>query len=65
MIADDAHIRLASPENNDGLRILRRGYSFTDGMDTRTGTLEAGLFFISYQRDPAQFIALQRKLGTR
>ena len=62
-IPDNAHIRLAAFENNDGLRILRRGYSFTDGIDARTGTLDAGLFFISYQKDPAQFIALQRKLG--
>jgi deferrochelatase/peroxidase EfeB len=62
-IPDNAHIRLAAFENNDGLRILRRGYSFTDGIDARTGTLDAGLFFISFQKDPAQFIALQRKLG--
>ncbi|HXT44522.1 MAG TPA: iron uptake transporter deferrochelatase/peroxidase subunit [Pseudonocardiaceae bacterium] len=62
-IPDNAHIRLAAFENNDGLRILRRGYSFTDGIDARTGTLEAGLFFISFQKDPAQFITLQRKLG--
>jgi deferrochelatase/peroxidase EfeB len=62
-IPDNAHIRLAAFENNDGLRILRRGYSFTDGIDARTGTLDAGLFFISFQKDPAQFITLQRKLG--
>ena len=62
-IPDNAHIRLAAFENNDGLRILRRGYSFTDGIDARTGTLDAGLFFISFQKNPAQFIALQRKLG--
>jgi len=64
-IPDNAHIRLAAFENNDGLRILRRGYSFTDGIDPRTGTLEAGLFFISFQKDPAQFITLQRKLGSQ
>ena len=62
-IPQNAHIRLAAFENNDGLRILRRGYSFTDGIDARTGTLDAGLFFISFQKDPAQFIGLQRKLG--
>lgn len=64
-IPDDSHIRLAAFENNNGLRILRRGYSFTDGIDTRTGTLDAGLFFISFQKDPAQFITLQRKLGSQ
>lgn len=62
-IPDNAHIRLAAFEANDGVRILRRGYSFTDGIDARTGTLDAGLFFISFQRDPAQFVTLQRKLG--
>jgi deferrochelatase/peroxidase EfeB len=32
VIARDAHIRLASFEHNGGTRILRRGYSFTDGI---------------------------------
>ncbi|MFD2420233.1 iron uptake transporter deferrochelatase/peroxidase subunit [Amycolatopsis pigmentata] len=60
----DAHIRLAAHENNDGVRILRRGYSFTDGIIPARGELDAGLFFIAYQKDPrTQFVALQRKLG--
>ena len=41
VIPDDAHIRLAAPENNKGLRILRRGYSYTDGIDKTTGDLLA------------------------
>lgn len=60
----DAHIRLASPDTNDGAKILRRGYSFTDGMDERRGQLDAGLFFIAYQRDPrTAFVPIQRRLG--
>lgn len=60
----DAHVRLASASANDGVRILRRGYSFTDGVDERLGELEAGLFFICFQRDPErQFVAIQRRLG--
>ena len=47
-----AHIRLASPDTNAGVRLLRRGYSFTDGIDPGTGELDAGLFFICFQRDP-------------
>ncbi|GAB3590481.1 iron uptake transporter deferrochelatase/peroxidase subunit [Angustibacter peucedani] len=63
VIPDDAHIRLASPENNDGLTILRRGFSYTDGIDD-IGLLDAGLFFIAFQQDPRkQFVPLQRKLG--
>jgi deferrochelatase/peroxidase EfeB len=64
VIPVDAHIRLAAPASNDGQRILRRGYSFTDGTDAATGELDAGLFFIAYQRDPhRQFAAIQRRLG--
>ena len=66
VIPTDAHIRLAAHENNGGLRILRRGYSFTDGIDPDTGELDAGLFFIAYQKDPrTQFVPLQRKLGAQ
>jgi deferrochelatase/peroxidase EfeB len=61
---EDAHIRLASHAINGGVRVLRRGYNYTDGMDPATGELDAGLFFICFQRDPhTQFAALQRRLG--
>jgi deferrochelatase/peroxidase EfeB len=59
-----AHIRLAAHENNGGIRILRRGYSFTDGIVPASGELDAGLFFIAFQKDPRkQFVPLQRALG--
>ncbi|SDO41721.1 deferrochelatase/peroxidase EfeB [Nakamurella panacisegetis] len=59
-----SHVRLASPEANGGVRILRRGYNYTDGQDPETGKLAAGLFFISYQRNPhTQFKVLQSRLG--
>ncbi|MEU9212379.1 iron uptake transporter deferrochelatase/peroxidase subunit [Streptomyces sp. NPDC048415] len=59
----DAHVRLAHPASNDGITILRRGYSFTDGTDG-LGRLEAGLFFLAYQRDVRKgFIPLQRSLS--
>jgi deferrochelatase/peroxidase EfeB len=65
VIPVDAHVRLASAAANDGERILRRGYSFTDGVDESLGELEAGLFFICFQRDPErQFVAIQRRLGS-
>ncbi|WP_391510073.1 iron uptake transporter deferrochelatase/peroxidase subunit [Microbacterium paraoxydans] len=59
----NSHVRLAHPEQNDGIRILRRGYNYVDG-NNALGRLDAGLFFLSYQRDPAQFISLQRRLST-
>jgi deferrochelatase/peroxidase EfeB len=60
----DAHIRLAAPSENGGRRLLRRGYSFTDGMDVELGQLDAGLFLISYQNDPAAFVEVQRRLAS-
>ncbi len=60
----DAHIRLANPQNNQGQRILRRGYSYSEGAEPDTGEINAGLFFLAFQRDPArQFIPLQRRLA--
>jgi deferrochelatase/peroxidase EfeB len=64
-IPEDAHIRLASPLSNGGERILRRGYSFTDGFDVTRGQLDAGLFFICFQKDPhEQFVPIQTQLGS-
>jgi deferrochelatase/peroxidase EfeB len=57
-----AHVRLAHPDLNKGIRLLRRGYNFVDGNDD-LGRLDAGLFFISFQRSPEQFIAIQRRLA--
>lgn len=60
----NAHIRLAAPEQNGGIKLLRRGYNYTDGQDPDTGKLAAGLFFIAFQRDPhAQFKVIQTRLG--
>ena len=59
-----AHIRLAGPTENHGTRILRRGFSYTDGIDPVTGELDAGLFFIAFQRDLRRgFIAIQDRLA--
>jgi deferrochelatase/peroxidase EfeB len=53
-------VRLAKSD----VRILRRGYSFTDGVDDRLGQLDAGLFFLAFQRDlRTQFVPLQQRLA--
>ena len=45
-------------------RLLRRGYSFTDGAWTRSGRVDAGLFFIAFQRDPrTAFVRIQHNLA--
>jgi deferrochelatase/peroxidase EfeB len=63
IIAETSHVRLAHPDQNNGTRILRRGYNFTDGSNN-LGFLDAGLFFIAYTRDPVQhFVPMQANLA--
>ncbi|MEU7739129.1 iron uptake transporter deferrochelatase/peroxidase subunit [Nonomuraea sp. NPDC049158] len=63
LIKDDAHVRLAHPSTNGDAHLLRRGYNFVDGSDG-LGRLDAGLFFIAYQRDPRkQFVPVQTRLA--
>jgi deferrochelatase/peroxidase EfeB len=61
IIAENAHVRLANAASNGGAEILRRGYSYNDGVNFtaerwppwRQGMeYDAGLFFVGYQRDP-------------
>jgi deferrochelatase/peroxidase EfeB len=60
-VPEKSHVFLANPTNS-GTAILRRGYSFVDGSDG-LGRLDAGLFFIAYQRDPQTgFVQVQRNL---
>ena len=60
-IAENAHIRLATPVTNGGAQILRRGYAYDNGIGMVAERwppwrheleLDAGLLFICYQRDP-------------
>ncbi len=61
LIPQNSHVRLAAAANNGGAQILRRPYSYNDGVDFtaerwppwRQGMeYDAGLFFLCYQRDP-------------
>ena len=61
----DCHILLANPRRpaSEAERILRRGYSYSDGLGPG-GRLDAGLFFAAFQRDPRrQFVTIQRRLA--
>ncbi|MCF6735896.1 iron uptake transporter deferrochelatase/peroxidase subunit [Blastococcus sp. KM273129] len=61
-IPHDSHVFLSHP-TNAGTAMLRRGYSFVDGTD-EDGRLDAGLFFIAYQRNPETgFVQVQRNLA--
>jgi deferrochelatase/peroxidase EfeB len=62
LVDQAAHVRLAHRDSNGGAVMLRRGYNFVDGND-ELGRLNAGLFFISYQRDPDQFVTVQKSLA--
>ena len=63
MLPDRARPPRAPGLQRRGRRILRRGYSFTDGTDG-LGRLDAGLFFLAYQRDVRKgFVPLQQRLA--
>lgn len=61
-IPANSHMALARGDGS--VQILRRSYSYSGGMDAKTGQLDAGLLFICFQRDlQKQFIPLQQKLA--
>jgi len=63
LVALNSHVRLAHPTQNDGVRLLRRGYNFTDGNDA-LGRLDAGLFFLAFVTDPrTHYIPMQNRLS--
>ncbi|QNS14634.1 iron uptake transporter deferrochelatase/peroxidase subunit [Mannheimia bovis] len=58
-IPDISHTHLA---NKTGLKMLRRSFSYSSGIDDK-GQFDAGLLFISFQQSPEQFIKIQNALG--
>lgn len=57
-----SHIRLANPRTPNIGRMLRRGFSYTNGVDLN-GNLDQGLLFLAYQRSFNQsFLAAQTRL---
>jgi deferrochelatase/peroxidase EfeB len=73
VIPESAHVRLAAAASNAGAQILRRPYSYNDGVNFTTERwppwrqgmeYDAGLFFVCYQRDPRTgFIKIFDKLS--
>lgn len=58
-----AHVVQASPEKNDGARILRRAFNYSAGV-LPDGSLDAGLVFLGFGNNPQrQFVAIQQRLS--
>ncbi len=73
IIPEGAHVRLATAASNQGAQILRRGYSYNDGVSFtaerwppwRQGMeYDSGLLFLAYQNDPrAGFIKIFERMS--
>ena len=71
--AENSHAAMSAPENNDGAQILRRAFSYDNGIAKfaerwppwrQLMTFDAGLLFQCYQRDPRTgFIKLFTKMA--
>ncbi|MYR27335.1 MULTISPECIES: iron uptake transporter deferrochelatase/peroxidase subunit [unclassified Streptomyces] len=58
----NAHARITRPDQNGGAAMLRRPFSYHDGIDA-DGVPDAGLLFLCWQADPLRgFVPVQRKL---
>jgi len=63
LIPPGAHIRQASAESNSGATILRRPFSYYNGLRA-DGSPDAGLMFLAFQADPATgFTVIQQRLS--
>ncbi|WNS82290.1 iron uptake transporter deferrochelatase/peroxidase subunit [Domibacillus sp. DTU_2020_1001157_1_SI_ALB_TIR_016] len=61
-ILPNSHTALAHGDGS--IKILRRSYSYADGLDPKTGSFDAGLLFISFQRSiQKQFVPIQTRLA--
>ncbi|WP_336712192.1 iron uptake transporter deferrochelatase/peroxidase subunit [Arthrobacter sp. USHLN218] len=63
LVPADSHVALAHPSRNGGVRMLRRGFNYTDGSDG-LGRLDAGLFFIAFVTDPrTHYVPMQAAMA--
>ena len=56
----DSHVYLAKKAE---VKIARRAFSYSNGIDEVSGQFDAGLLFICFQKHPDQFIKIQNSLG--
>ena len=60
VVPETSHVFLARQVK---ARIMRRAFSYASGVMDHTGAYDAGLLFISFQKDPQQFTDIQNALG--
>ncbi|GAB6991486.1 iron uptake transporter deferrochelatase/peroxidase subunit [Paenibacillus pini] len=58
-----ANSHMALTKGDGSVQLLRRSYSYSGGINLKTGQLDAGLLFISFQRDIKQFVTIQERLA--
>ncbi len=61
-IDERSHVFRTHPDNNSGIKMLRRGYNYVDGND-ELGRLNAGLFFIAFVKDPDRFATVHKNMA--
>lgn len=60
IVPETSHVFLAKSVK---ARLLRRSFSYASGVIDKTGSHDAGLLFVSFQKNPQQFIDIQNSLG--
>ncbi|WP_436868319.1 iron uptake transporter deferrochelatase/peroxidase subunit [Mammaliicoccus sciuri] len=60
LIEKESHVSLAKASKTN---LLRRSFSYSDGINANTGAFDAGLLFLAFQKSPEQFIKIQSKMG--
>ncbi len=62
LVDERSHVARVHPDNNEGIRMLRRGYNFVDGNDAQ-GRLNAGLFFVAFVNAPERFASVHKNMA--
>lgn len=57
-----SHVFNVHPDQNDGIRILRRAFNYVDGSNEQ-GRLDAGLFFIAFTRTVDRFAKVHQSMS--
>lgn len=57
-----SHVFNVHPDQNDGIRMLRRAFNYVDGSNEQ-GRLDAGLFFIAFTRTVNRFATVHQSMS--